>query len=114
MNSDTSAWKLNRDADDIAWLTLDKPESSTNILSRKVMQELGIVLDKLENDTPKALVIKSSKSSGFIAGADIKEFTSLKNATEAYSLVRSGQLVFDRLEALRCPVIAAIHGFVWS
>jgi 3-hydroxyacyl-CoA dehydrogenase / enoyl-CoA hydratase / 3-hydroxybutyryl-CoA epimerase len=111
MNSDTSAWKLNRDADDIAWLTLDKPESSTNILSRKVMQELGIVLDKLENDTPKAVVIKSSKSSGFIAGADIKEFTSLKNATEAYGLVRSGQLVFDRLEALRCPVIAAIHGF---
>ncbi len=56
-------------------------------------------------------MIRSGKANGFIAGADIKEFTGFKSATDAYALIRGGQLVFERLESLPCPTVAAIHGF---
>jgi 3-hydroxyacyl-CoA dehydrogenase/enoyl-CoA hydratase/3-hydroxybutyryl-CoA epimerase len=111
MNSDAAAWKLERDADGIAWLILDKPGTSANVLSRDVLVELGELLQSLAVDMPRAVIVRSAKKSGFIAGADIKEFTALKNATEAYTLIRSGQQVLDRLADLPCPTVAAIHGF---
>jgi 3-hydroxyacyl-CoA dehydrogenase/enoyl-CoA hydratase/3-hydroxybutyryl-CoA epimerase len=111
MNNEAPAWKLDRDADGIAWLTLDKPGSSANVLSREVLVELGALLSVLEQEMPRAVIVRSAKASGFIAGADIKEFTVLRNATEAYALIRSGQQVLDRLAALRCPTVAAINGF---
>jgi 3-hydroxyacyl-CoA dehydrogenase / enoyl-CoA hydratase / 3-hydroxybutyryl-CoA epimerase len=105
-------WKLRRDADGIAWLCFDKADASTNVLSREVMTELNEQLAALEQDLPKkALVIHSGKKSGFIAGADIKEFTTLTHPDEAYEMVRAGQHVMDRLEALSCPTIALINGF---
>jgi len=106
-----AAWKIERDADGIVWLTLDKPGTSTNVLGQAVLQELGTHLGPLEADPPRGVVIRSGKPNGFIAGADIKEFTGFRNAADAYALIRAGQLVFDRLESLPCPTVAAIHGF---
>ena len=111
MNKNFKHWNLRRDEDGIAWLCFDKADASTNVLSRDVMIELNDQLEALEKKLPKALVIHSGKKSGFIAGADIKEFTGLKDADEAYEMVRSGQRVLDRLEALNCPTIALINGF---
>jgi 3-hydroxyacyl-CoA dehydrogenase/enoyl-CoA hydratase/3-hydroxybutyryl-CoA epimerase len=102
---------MERDADGIVWLTLDKPGSSTNVLGRAILEELGTLLEPLVADPPKGVVVRSGKPNGFVAGADIKEFTGFKSATDAYALIRGGQLVFDRLEALPCPTVAAIHGF---
>jgi 3-hydroxyacyl-CoA dehydrogenase/enoyl-CoA hydratase/3-hydroxybutyryl-CoA epimerase len=107
-----SAWKMERDAEGIVWLTLDKPGTSTNVLSRAVLEELGQRLEPLAAETPKGVVVRSGKPSGFVAGADIKEFTGFKSATDAYGLIRAGQLVLDKLEALPCPTVAAINGFV--
>ncbi len=53
----------------------------------------------------------SGKKSGFIAGADIKEFTAIANAEDGFLLIHAGQQVLNRLEALPCPTVAAIHGF---
>jgi len=111
MNQVASAWKEDRDADGIVWLTLDKPGASANVLSRNVIVELGERLKPLESAPPRAVIVRSGKTSGFIAGADVKEFTGLKNATEAYALIRGGQQVFERLESLPCPTVAAIQGF---
>jgi 3-hydroxyacyl-CoA dehydrogenase / enoyl-CoA hydratase / 3-hydroxybutyryl-CoA epimerase len=111
MNKTFKHWNLRRDEDGIAWLCFDKADASTNVLSRDVMVELNDQLEALEKKLPKAVVIHSGKKSGFIAGADIKEFTGLKDADEAYEMVRSGQRVLDRLEALKCPTIALINGF---
>jgi 3-hydroxyacyl-CoA dehydrogenase len=108
---DGFAWKLERDASGIAWLTIDKPGTSANVLSREVLMELDGILGELETSPPRGVVIRSGKPSGFVAGADIKEFTGLRTAAEAYDLIRPGQRVFDRLEALPCPTVAAIHGF---
>ena len=103
MNTDAPAWKLDRDADGIAWLTLDKPGSSANVLSRDTLAELGSLAAGARRRPTAAVVVRSGKSSGFMAGADIKEFTALKNATEAYGLIRAGQQVLDRLEVPPLP-----------
>jgi len=109
-NSGTS-WQMRRDADAIVWLTLDKPGTSTNVLSRPVLEELAGHLAALEAAPPRGLVVRSGKRAGFIAGADIKEFTALVDAEQGFELARSGQRVLDQLEALHCPTVAAIQGF---
>jgi 3-hydroxyacyl-CoA dehydrogenase/enoyl-CoA hydratase/3-hydroxybutyryl-CoA epimerase len=105
------AWKMQRDAEGIAWLTIDKPGTSANVLSRAVLEELDALLAMLEKDLPRGVVVISAKKSGFVAGADINEFTGLTDEVSGYRLIRPGQQVFTRLEALRCPTVAAIHGF---
>jgi len=104
-------WKVERDADDVAWLTLDKQGTSANVLSKDVITELAGVMSGLEGKPPRALVVLSAKTGGFVAGADIKDFTNLATAEQAYTLIRAGQQVFDRIEALPCPSVAAINGF---
>jgi 3-hydroxyacyl-CoA dehydrogenase/enoyl-CoA hydratase/3-hydroxybutyryl-CoA epimerase len=113
MNDTTGAasWKVDKDADSVVWLTLDKPNTSANVLSSYVLRELGTILEPFIQSPPRALIVISGKKSGFIAGADIKEFTGISNAEQGLQLIRAGQEVLNRLEALRCPTVAAIHGF---
>lgn len=104
-------WRLEMDACDLAWLALDQQDTSTNVLSAEVLNELSQVLDELTQKTPKGLVVLSAKANGFIAGADVGEFTQLNDETEATALIERGQSIFDRLEALPFPTVARIHGF---
>jgi len=104
-------WNLSFDEAGLAWLSMDKPNTGANVLSRSVLQELDQRLIEIEARRPSGVVVVSAKKSGFIAGADIKEFTGLKTPAEAYELIRAGQRVLDRLEALPCPSVAVIQGF---
>jgi 3-hydroxyacyl-CoA dehydrogenase/enoyl-CoA hydratase/3-hydroxybutyryl-CoA epimerase len=104
-------WTSSTDADGIVWLTLDKPGTSANVLSSDVLTELDALLRPLAQNAPRGVVVISGKKSGFVAGADIKEFVGLSGAESGYRLIHAGQQVFDRLEALPCPTVAAIHGF---
>lgn len=106
-----TAWTLERDGEDMAWLTLDVPGGSANTLGRSVLEELAGHLDTLEAQPPRGLIIRSGKRSGFIAGADIREFVALRNVEQALDLIRHGQRIFDRLERLPCATIALINGF---
>jgi 3-hydroxyacyl-CoA dehydrogenase/enoyl-CoA hydratase/3-hydroxybutyryl-CoA epimerase len=105
-----SHWQLKTDSDGVAWLTIDKAGAAVNSLSRDVMEELNAHLAQLEASPPRALVIASAKQ-GFIAGADIKEFVGVKTPEQAFEMIRQGQLVLDRLAALKCATVAAINGF---
>ncbi len=107
----SGAWSLDVDADRIAWLTCDMPGSSTNVLSAVVIQDLAAALTQVAAQKPVGLVVCSAKRSGFIAGADIKEFVDIRTPEEGYALVRAGQTVFDQLDALPFPSVAAIQGF---
>ena len=109
--NDTSAWRLERASDGIATLTIDRPGGSTNTLGQAVLLELEARLAELEAAPPAGLVIRSGKTSGFIAGADIREFTAFRNAEEALAHITVGQRVFARLEALPCATVAALAGF---
>ncbi len=106
-----SHWSYRIDDDAIAWLTLDKKDAPANTLSREVVAELPPLLREIASEKPRGLVVRSGKPSGFIAGADIKEFTTLKSAEEALSLIQQGQEAFLELENLPFPTVAAIHGF---
>jgi 3-hydroxyacyl-CoA dehydrogenase / enoyl-CoA hydratase / 3-hydroxybutyryl-CoA epimerase len=106
-----SAWHMERDADGIVWVTADKPGTSTNVLSSHVLRDLNSLLDRIVVHPPRGIVVLSGKKNGFIAGADIKEFTGVTSAESGYRLIHAGQQVFDRLEALPCPTVAALHGF---
>lgn len=103
-------WRLQTDADGVAWLIIDKANAAVNSLSREVMEELDAILVALAKAPPKALIVASGKN-GFIAGADIKGFVGLASPDAAYQMIRQGQQVIDRLAALRCPTVAAINGF---
>jgi 3-hydroxyacyl-CoA dehydrogenase / enoyl-CoA hydratase / 3-hydroxybutyryl-CoA epimerase len=112
MNDTTAgSWTLERDADGIAWLTIDKPATSANVLSGSVLAELDGLIARLEQQPPRGAVLLSAKKSGFVAGADIKEFTGLTDEASGYELIRRGQQVMDRLAAQAYPTVAAIHGF---
>jgi 3-hydroxyacyl-CoA dehydrogenase/enoyl-CoA hydratase/3-hydroxybutyryl-CoA epimerase len=114
-NTDTAparaSWSSSTDGDGIVWLTLDKPDTSANVLSSAVLIELDALLRPLQQSAPRGVVVRSGKKSGFVAGADIKEFTGITAAESGYRLIHAGQQVLDRLEDLRCPTVAAIHGF---
>ena len=103
--------RLETDAEGIAWLTLDKADASANSLGSEMMREADEVLRRLEASPPRGVVIRSGKRSGFVAGADINEFTTLQDVAQAERLVKAGQSVIDRFEALPCPTVAAIEGF---
>ena len=75
------------------------------------MRELNDLVSQVESSGARAVVIRSGKDGGFVAGADITEFGGFRDVEQAYRLVRTGQQVFDRIEALPIPTVAAIHGF---
>ena len=104
-------WRLNVDADHLAWLAFDRAGASTNTLSSEALRELGQIADHLHSMPPKGLAILSAKDNGFVAGADIDEFTTLKDADEAMAFVALGNEVFDKIAALPFPTLALIHGF---
>src|SRR6478735_1020100 len=110
-SSDAAAWAREVDADGITWLTFDKPGSSANVLSRAALLELDTHLKALAATSPRGLVIRSAKSNGFIAGADIREFVALADAAQAEQMVRNAQGILDSIEALPCPTVAIINGF---
>ncbi|MBR1218246.1 enoyl-CoA hydratase/isomerase family protein [Bradyrhizobium sp. U87765 SZCCT0131] len=102
---------LTRDNDGIAWLLFDRAGASANSLSAEVMEELDKVLAALEAERPTGLVIRSAKPSGFIAGADINEFRGASDPRQVeLEMVRAHAVVY-RLEALKLPTVAVIHGF---
>jgi 3-hydroxyacyl-CoA dehydrogenase/enoyl-CoA hydratase/3-hydroxybutyryl-CoA epimerase len=103
--------RIETDDEGIAWLTLDKADASANSLNAEMLQEAAEVLAALEKNPPRGLVIRSGKRSGFVAGADINEFTTLRSIEQAERLTKAGQSVIDRFEALPCPSVAAIEGF---
>lgn len=106
-----SAWRYDTDEQGIGTLTLDVPGRSANTLSVTVLEELGQVLRGIEAQPPRGVVIRSAKASGFIAGADINEFARVASEDEAVAMVRRGQRLFDRIEALPCPSVALLRGF---
>ena len=103
-------WKLARDAQGVAWLLMDKKDSSVNVLSADVLTELGEVLDSLLHDIPKGLVLRSAKPGSFCVGADINEFRHLSSAEEIASQLGAAHAVVQKLVDLPCPTVAVIHG----
>lgn len=104
-------FKLTRDEDGVAWLLFDRAGVSANTLSADLIEELDKVRAELESARPTGLVVRSAKTSGFIAGADVNEFRGATDASAVESQISRAHAVIDRMEALRIPTVAVIHGF---
>jgi 3-hydroxyacyl-CoA dehydrogenase/enoyl-CoA hydratase/3-hydroxybutyryl-CoA epimerase len=104
-------WRYAKDEEGISWLIIDRKGSSANTLSEAVLTELDLALGLVEKGQPRGLVIRSSKPSGFIAGADVSEFAGAKDEAAVESRIAHAHQVIDRLEALPFVTIAAVHGF---
>ncbi|WP_040502695.1 fatty acid oxidation complex subunit alpha FadJ [Idiomarina xiamenensis] len=105
------AFQLSIDEQGLALITIDVPGESMNTLKSSFAEEVGEILQQLEgNSDINGVVISSGKASSFIAGADIGMIDACETAGDTESLARQGQAMFDRIEQLPVPVVAAIHG----
>ena len=103
-------WQLNKEESGVAVAVLDRAGESTNALSAEVMAEFAQILDQLDLYPPKGLIVRSGKAAGFIAGADIGEFSQLDTPEKGRALVARGWDLFNRLEAVKYPTLALVRG----
>lgn len=104
-------WLTQMRDDGVLVLSLDRAGESVNALSQDVLIELDTLVERIAIDPPKGVVFSSAKNSGFIAGADIKEFQGFDEKGTVAGALQRGQQVFQRVSELPCPTVAAIHGF---
>jgi enoyl-CoA hydratase/carnithine racemase len=105
--------RLEIDADGIARITVDEPNSRANTLHRAVWEQLGAACAEIaKRSDVVGLTIKSAKPGIFIAGADLREIAALPqdDPEPTRALVRRGRDVLAALEALPFPTIAVIDG----
>ncbi len=101
---------LTRDRD-VATITFDRPEA-LNALDATVLGDLSLVLDALEKEPARAVVV-TGMAKAFIAGADIPTMKAL-DADGATAYTELGNRVLNRLAGLPCPVLMAINGYAFG
>ncbi|MCM8794489.1 MAG: enoyl-CoA hydratase-related protein [Candidatus Omnitrophica bacterium] len=92
----------------IATMMISNPPA--NMLSRAVLTEINGVLDELPKNAQARALIITGAGTFFIVGADIKEIAGIKSRAEGQEAATLGQQVFNKLEELPIPTIAAING----
>jgi 3-hydroxyacyl-CoA dehydrogenase/enoyl-CoA hydratase/3-hydroxybutyryl-CoA epimerase len=97
------------DSDGVCWAAMDMPGRSANVLDDKVLGDFERLIESLEADTPKGLILYSTKAAGFMAGADVEMFDAM-SADEIRSMIEHGKDLLERLEDLKCPTVAMVHG----
>jgi enoyl-CoA hydratase len=94
----------------VAVVTINRPKV-LNALNTQTISELRRAIEELDRDDGvRAIVLTGAGEKAFVAGADINELAAL-SPVQGKEHGRAGQAVFDRIENLRKPVIAAINGF---
>ncbi|MEX2476838.1 MAG: enoyl-CoA hydratase-related protein [Gracilimonas sp.] len=101
---------LEVDESGICTLTINRPDK-LNALNNQVLEELDAAVDAIkENYKVRAVVITGAGEKAFVAGADIKELSSLDPVT-GEKVSKKGQNIFRKIEDLTIPVIAAVNGY---
>src|SRR5262245_36662631 len=94
----------------IAFVTINRP-AVRNALNSATIAEIGSVFEQIKgDDTIRVAILTGAGDKAFVAGADINELATLAPVTgKEYALV--GQAIFDSIERLGKPVIAAVNGY---
>ena len=90
-------------------ITMNRPEA-LNALNEQVLRDLDAVLDQVENDEEILVAVVTGAGRSFVAGADIGQMSTL-TAVEGKKFGAFGNAVFQKLENLSKPTIAAVNGF---
>ena len=95
----------------VAYITINRPKQ-LNALNKETIEELNDAIIKADqNRAVKCLILTGADTKAFVAGADIKEFAHF-NEEEGANLAKDGQcMLFNLLENLSTPTIAAVNGF---
>lgn len=97
-------------ADSIAIVTVNRPDK-LNALNAKTMEELKSIFSSLKNnDEVRVVILTGAGEKAFVAGADISELNKL-NMISGKEFAEKGQEIFNLIENLDKPVIAAVNGF---
>jgi 3-hydroxyacyl-CoA dehydrogenase/enoyl-CoA hydratase/3-hydroxybutyryl-CoA epimerase len=99
----------------VAHLVIDDQDEKLNTLGAVMIAELTQRIAELKADgSVKAIVIRSGKASGFVAGANLNELKALSQAADAvgegYRAAKAGQALMNAIEDCGKPTVAAIHG----
>jgi 3-hydroxyacyl-CoA dehydrogenase/enoyl-CoA hydratase/3-hydroxybutyryl-CoA epimerase len=99
----------------IAHLVLDDQAEKLNTLGKAMIDELMAQVAALKADTEvKAVVLRSGKASGFLAGANLNELQALSTSqdavTDGYNAAKAGQALMNAIEDCGKPTVAAVHG----
>jgi 3-hydroxyacyl-CoA dehydrogenase/enoyl-CoA hydratase/3-hydroxybutyryl-CoA epimerase len=107
-------WRFSIDGEGIAWAIFDREGESANSLGRRPIEELNAIIERVEAEvrakTIRGLVIMSGKERGYIVGADIREFEAFRSEQDVINALKPVNELFERIEKLPIPVVAAIHG----
>ena len=104
-------WKTELRPDGVLVLSFDREGESVNTFGQDVLIELDGLLERIMLEPPKAMILRSAKDKGFIAGADIREFQAFDAKGTIGDSILRGQRIFQRIADLPFPTVAAIHGF---
>jgi enoyl-CoA hydratase len=99
------------ESDSITSITINRPKK-LNALNRETIQELHDAFAEADSDKDtRVIILTGSGDKAFVAGADISEFANFE-VVEGANLSKKGQeFLFDFIENLGTPVIAAVNGF---
>ncbi len=97
----------------LGFVTINRPKV-LNALNLEVLIELDQMITMLYNDREiDVVIITGAGEKAFVAGADISEMKD-KSPQESYTFARQGQVLFQRIQELPQPTIAAINGFAFG
>jgi len=97
--------------DKIGIITINRPKQ-LNALNKQTIEELHDAFDRLNKDSGvRVIIVTGSGEKAFVAGADIKEFMNFDEQQGRELAAKGQELLFDFVENLETPVIAAINGF---
>lgn len=100
--------RVDRD-EEVVQITISR-QDKLNAMNMDVMEEFISLLDELEKDSSRVIIITGDGSKSFSAGADI-EYMSKIGPTDAERYALRGHEVLNRIEKLEKPVIAAVNGY---
>lgn len=95
--------------DQIGLITINRSEA-LNALNSAVLKELNEVLNAVDLEITRCLVITGAGEKAFIAGADVAEMNDM-DEVEARIFSETGNALFSKIETFPIPVIAAINGY---
>lgn len=95
----------------ITQITINRP-NQLNALNKETIEELGLEFDRLSKDkSTRVIILTGIGEKAFVAGADIKEFANFDSNQGKELSALGQQQLFDKVETMNKPVIAAVNGF---
>lgn len=111
VNLHLTNFDLHRDFRGVMTAIMNVANQPVNVFNESVLHDLDELIRAVEQDeSVKAVVFRSGKDNGFLAGADLHVIETLKTIEDAQQMCRAGQELFQRLESLSVPTVAVING----